>query len=511
MDVRTDVGILSDMIRSLRRPNPEPHSFLKSAVGGAFYRVSDIKSESDVADIRTLIQTMRALAKDSQVSTALSYYATDATTPNSSGDIIWATSIDGSDKQCAELVNTLFKRWKINTYARDHILELATVGNLYIPTTEMKREVTSDVPTSNMYIGLDNNDIPESNYDIIPSHKIDPEDIIHIWSDYEPYGYIYDPETTLGSKKYSRNEYVLLPETSVIHFSLGGVIGNYSIEGVDAEGNDVEYDIQFANPLMTSAVQPTQTLNLLEDSTVLSSLTKIIRFICIDAKGADETEVTQTLTQFKDLIEQQISLNTGSGDAQSFLNPPSPNNIIYLPRVNNTVPIDIVDLNMRDEGEGNDKLLEYYQDKKLSVLGIPKEAMNFSSSEGLGGAGAVMSQRSALYANSLQRIETAYINGWTDAINKYFEVRNLPQFVDKFELHMNPILTEMSTVQFEKRDSAISQATSIVELMKSLNIDSDDDIKSAMTEILSEALPRTSSSVNDWDIDVSASPDEEMM
>ena len=44
---------------------------------------------------------MRALARDSQISTALSYYATDATTTNTAGEIIWATA-DGSDKAAEE-------------------------------------------------------------------------------------------------------------------------------------------------------------------------------------------------------------------------------------------------------------------------------------------------------------------------------------------------------------------------------------------------------------------------
>lgn len=502
------MSFIQDMLDRLRNPLPQGHQFLKTAVGGSLYKLSDVQSYSDVSDIRTLIQTMRALAKDSQVATALSYYATDATTPNSSGQIIWATDVDPDKRPCSELINALFKRWKINTYARDHILELATVGNLYLPTTDLRRQIADD-SYSRMYVGLDRNEIPNDDYDIIPSHKIDPENIVHIWSDYEPFGYIYDPEENLSSKSYSGTEYVLLPETSVIHFSLGGVIGNYSIEGKDAQGNDVEYDIQFANPLLTSAVQPTQTLNLLEDSTVLSSLIKIIRFVCIDVKGADEQETLASLTDIKNLIEQQISLNTSSGDAQSFLNPQSPNNIIYLPRVEGNDPISIIDLNMKDEGEASDKLLDYYQDKKLSVLGIPKEALNFSSSEGLGGAGAVMSQRSALYANALQRIETAYINGWTDALNKYFEARNRPQYVDAFELHMNPILTELSTVQFEKRDSAVSQASAIVELMKSLGVTDEEKIKSAVTEILTDALPKTSSETSEWNVDLQSASQEE--
>ena len=47
----------------IRRPKPQ--SFLRSVVGGSFYRLSDIKSDSDLADIKTTIDKMRALAKDS--------------------------------------------------------------------------------------------------------------------------------------------------------------------------------------------------------------------------------------------------------------------------------------------------------------------------------------------------------------------------------------------------------------------------------------------------------------
>lgn len=481
------------------------HAFLRNVIGGSFYRMSDMRSNSSISDIRTIIQAMRALAEDSQVATALSYYATDATTPNTSNNIIWATDND-TDVRCAELINALFKRWKVNNYARDHILELATVGNLYIPTTELTRSVAGT--TSRVYIGLDHNDITDENYDIIPAYRLDPEDIVHIWSEYKPLGYIYSPNDEMVYNNTLSNETMIIPETSIIHFSLGGVIGEYSITGKDIQGNDVSYDIQFATPLLKYAVQPTQTLNLLEDSVILSSLIKVIRFISIDCQGADEEEIMPTLMQFKNIIEQQISLNTSSGDAQSFLNPQSPNNIIYLPRVNGAAPIDITDLNLKDNAEGNDKLLEYYQDKKLSVLGIPKEALNFSSSEGLGGAGAVMSQRSALYANALQRIETAYINGWTDAINKYFQQRNLDQYVDQFTLHMNPILTEMSSIQFDKRSAAIDQARSIVDLMRDLGMKEVDSYKDAIVEILMEALPETGTDVSSWHVNLSPSDSE---
>ena len=235
----------------------------------------------------------------------------------------------------------------------------------------------------------------------------------------------------------------------------------------------------------------------------MPSLTRAVKFINVECGDlGDEEEIGLQLQKIKDKIEQQLSLNTSTGDAQSFVNPQSPNNLIYLARVNGQDAISITDMNMAETTESDNKLLDYYQNKKLSVLGVPKEAMNFSSAEGLGGAGAVMSQRSALYANRLSRVETAYKNGWRDAINKYFMSRNMSGFVDKFVLNMNPIMTNMDQVLFEKRDSTINQAQSLVTLMKDLGIENADDYKQAITEILTQAFPQTGAAVNAWKVDV---------
>ena len=128
--------------------------------------------------------------------------------------------------------------------------------------------------------------------------------------------------------------------------------------------------------------------------------------------------------------------------------------------------------------------------------------MNFSSNEGLGGAGSVLSQRSALYANSLQRLETAYMEGWTDAINKYFIARNMSGFVDQFKLQMQPIVTNMSTVVSERRDSAVNQANQLVDLMKSLGIEDDEVYKKIIQESLKESFPQTGSEVMTWKMNV---------
>lgn len=463
-------------------------SWLQSVAVGSLYRVSDVRTNESFSNIKNLILTMRALAQDSQISTALSYYATDATTTNASGDIIWASPIDDSSEQVADLINDLFRRMRVSSYARDHILELATVGNLYIPTSYLYKE-RSDTFTRRGVV-LDNNTIPEPDYDIIPAYKIPPDSIIHLWHQGEPKGFLLENDD--GSM-------ISLPESACIHFTLGGVLGDYYIDVTNDDGEDVRYDIQFANPLMVSAIQPTQTLSLLEDATVLSSLSRTIKFLCVEC-GSDEEEMESALLMLKNNIEQNLSLDTNSGDVQSYVNPQSPNNLIYMPKINGVEPISVVDLNMGDTSDSDSKLLEYYQDKKLSVLGVPKEAMNFSSNEGLGGAGSVLSQRSALYANALQRLETAYIDGWTDAINKYFIARNMSGFCNRFVLNMNPIITTQSTVQSEKRDSALSQASSIVDLLRSIGVDDVDAYRTALVEALGESFPRMGSDVMAWDI-----------
>lgn len=481
--------LISKLWSFTQRPKPKP-SYLRYLASGSFIRISDLRNNSDISTIRTKIDTMRSLAEDSQIKTALSYYATDSTTTNTAGQIIWATS---DMPELADIINSLFKKWNINLYVRDHILELATIGNLYIPTTEMY--CSASEKNINYGVALDNNTIPDNNFDIVPSYKIPPEDIVHVWNQGKPEGYIYQPDE-------KQRDFIVYPESAVIHFSLGGLLGEYGIDTFDANGNPQTFDVQFAEPLLDGAVTPTTTLNLLENSTLLAAFIRVVKFINVDCQGAEEEEVQDILQQMKDTIEQQLSLNTVTGDVQSFLNPQSPNNLIYLPKVNGADAVSITDLNMAENTETDNKLLDYFQNKKLSVLGIPKEALNFTSNEGLGAAGTVMSQRSALYANILQRLMTAYKNGWRQALNTYFKAHNMSGYIDKFELHMNPIVTTQSTIQFEKRDAALNQASTLLQLIKDAGVTDTEPVLKALTEILTEVFPQIGADVSNWAINL---------
>ncbi len=247
----------SKLLDRLRKPENTFNrniSWLKSIVSGSVYRAANAQNLSVLDTIKSQVDVMRALATDSQISAALSYYATDATTKNSAGQIIWAVPIDSDSSNVADIVNDLFKRWKINNYAREHILELATYGNLYLPTTDLYRTTAGKSKTG---IALDNNTILDEEYDIIPSSQLLPEDVLHIWQYGEPVGYIYRPDD--GSKSTT-----IYPDDSIIHFSLGGLIGKYKIDlpTLGSESGDTEYDVQFADPMLSRAVQTTTTIRL---------------------------------------------------------------------------------------------------------------------------------------------------------------------------------------------------------------------------------------------------------
>ena len=67
---------------------------------------------------------------------------------------------------------------------------------------------------------------------------------------------------------------------------------------------------------------------------------------------------------------------------------------------------------------------------------------------------------------------------------------------------MNPIVTEMSTVTSERRDSAISQASQLVDVLKSLGITDSEVYLKSLTELLSECLPNTSADALTWKMNI---------
>ena len=70
---------------------------------------------------------------------------------------------------------------------------------------------------------------------------------------------------------------------------------------------------------------------------------------------------------------------------------------------------------------------------------------------------------------------------------------------------MLPIVTNMSTVVSEKRDASVSQAQSLIDLLKNLGVTDKEPYMKAVQEALKETFPQLGSETMTWDIDVTES------
>ena len=80
-------------------------------------------------------------------------------------------------------------------------------------------------------------------------------------------------------------------------------------------------------------------------------------------------------------------------------------------------------------------------------------------------------------------------------------------YADRFELHMNPIITTQSTIQFDTRDSALSQADTFVNVLKNLGVTKSDTYREGLSEILTEGFPQMGSDANGWRLNLEEGDD----
>jgi hypothetical protein len=97
---------------------------------------------------------------------------------------------------------------------------------------------------------------------------------------------------------------------------------------------------------------------------------------------------------------------------------------------------------------------------------------------------------------------TAYKTGWTDGFNKYFMAHGMSSFVNKFELHMNPIITTQSTINFDKRDAALNQASTLVTLFRDMGVSDPKAYAEALVEILAEVFPKMGADMSGIEMDI---------
>lgn len=420
------------------------------------------------------------MLEDPIIAAAIEMYADDATQYNDDGNIIWAES---DNEEIAMAANRLLKVLDLDEKAWRHIYSLCVYGDLYLRL--YKEGDVSDYST--MY----------STNDYSMNVTIKPEDKSRHLEEYIEYvenpaclfdiqvkdktaGFIRVIDTsniksssifnTQPLQTVHSGKTISYDRMSFVHITLSESVERNPelLKITDDDENGTVYKVKSGKSILADAYPVTQTLKLLEDSLLLNRLTKsaIVRLLQVEVGDIPKSEITNLLHRLKNNLEQKMSTDINTGMTKSFNSPGPLDNIVYMPTKNGKGAITVQnlggDVNVKDIVD-----LEYFNNKKLAALKIPKQFLNFDSPEGIGGNGQSLTKVSSRYAHTIKRIQNAYIQGITNLINYFFIDKN-QDYVNKFTIKMVSPSTVEDTERAEQLSENIRQTSDVMNLVSEL-------------------------------------------
>lgn len=418
------------------------------------------------------------MLSDATIAAAIEMYADDSTQYDArTGKVIWAES---DDSDIAQAANRLIDVLQLNEKAWKHIYSLCTYGDLYL---RIYREGDC----------ADYEDLLNVTPGVIRTKVQDPSRPMEEYVEYvEDPASIYDlqiKDKTCGFVRIKTNNAStnnldnflyngitinqvnidnidFYDRRSFVHISLSESISrNPELLGIvnNAENATKVYKIKTGKSILADAYEPAQTVKLLEDSLLLSRLTKsaLIRLLQIEVGDMPKPEVESLLRRVKNMIEQKIALNKNNGEVRSYNSPGPMENIVYFPTKNGKGAITLNnlggDVNIKDIAD-----IDYFNNKLLSALKTPKQFLNYDSPEGLGN-GTSLTKISSRYAHTVMRVQNAYKYGITTLLNLFFLDKDL-DYINKFTIKMVSPATIEDVERDELMSSHISQCRDISDL-----------------------------------------------
>lgn len=430
------------------------------------------------------------MLQDPIIAAALEMYSDDATQINRDGDIIW---VESDDQSIADAANRLLDVLNINKHVWKHIYSLCTYGDLYLRLyktddvddnadaaagIEGTMLIKPDDMTRRLEERVEYVPNPATVFDIQTKEKTSgfirlktkPQNQTMSYSDSNFLGAFSQPVSVLEP-----NSFAMVNSKSYVHISLSESISRFP-QMLVLKGEEDQiigaYQIKTGKSILEDAYTVSRQLKLLEDSLMLNRLTKsaLLRILQVEVGDLPDPDAKRRVQRIKAMVEQKMSLNTQNGQARSYNNPGPMENIIYQATRNGKGVITETtiggDVNVKDIID-----IEFFQNRQLAALKIPKQFLNFDSPEGLGN-GTSLTKVSSRYAHTVTRIQNAYIQGITTLLNIFFLDKGL-DYINKFTVRMvNP-----STVEEAERDEQLGNRINQIDDLMRLFEDYDEDVK----------------------------------
>lgn len=452
---------------------------IKSADSGSLVDVDAINRFRTLSSDRQERYTQfEDLLKDATVAAAIEMYADDATQYDyRSGKVIWAES---ENPDIAKAANRLLDVLRINENSWTWIYALCAYGDVYLRLYRKgdisdyndafsdhagqtairvkKEDSTRPIEEYVEYV-----DDPAVMYDLQVRDKTSGF-IKMVNAEVEQSSSMY---TSLTTKTLDLSDVNIYDRKSFVHICLAGNIDRHPelIALHDSKtGATSVYKVKTGKSILADAYDAAQTVKLLEDSMMLSRVTKsaLVRILQIEVGNMPKPEVESLLRRIKNMIEQKMALNKQNGVVASYNSPGPIENIVYVPTKEGKGAITSNnlggDVNIKDIVD-----VDYFNNKKLSALKIPKQYLNYDAPEGLGN-GTSLTKLSSRYAHTIMRIQNAYISGITTLLNLYFLDKGL-DYINDFTLKMVSPATIEDTERDEMISNRLNQARDILDLL----------------------------------------------
>ena len=425
-------------------------------------------------------QEFENLLSDATIAAAIEMYADDSTQYDyRTGKVIWAESNNLEiQKACNRLIDVL----GINDKAWTHIYSLCTYGDVYLRlyrdgdlsdyvelynSAKRGQSVVRIKPKDNsrkIEEYIEYVDDPSTIYDLQERDKT--AGFVRVSELQSTENNVSATYNSFFSQTVNVNDIDLYDATSFVHICLSGNIERKPelMTITRSNGNTSVYKVKTGKSILADAYPASQTVALLEDSMLLNRLTKsaLIRILQIEVGNIPKPEAESILHRVKSLIEQKIALNKQNGVVASYNSPGPMENVIYVPTKEGKGAITATnlggDVNVKDIVD-----VDYFNNKKLSALKIPKQYLNYDAPEGLGN-GTSLTKLSSRYAHTIMRIQKAYISGITTLLNIFFADKGL-DYINKFTLKMVSPSTLEDTERDEQIQNRLDQASSIISLL----------------------------------------------
>lgn len=440
------------------------------------FDLSSINSLTQQANTRNeMYNIYDTMCEDGQISAVVKTYAQDTVQPNTEGNVIWATS---SDSKVNYLINYYIDSLNINKDIYKWVYSLYKYGDVYVRLyreseyedalfiNKPKKQLNEDVKIK----AFKQND----NYAHYIEMVTNPAEMFELTKFGKTVGFIQSPVDGVLVKsqqnldfmqytyKFKKDDITLYPPTEFVHASLDENINRF-IETVniflntsdyDSDNNAYSYSVKKGQSILANAYKTWRGLQLLEASVLLNRVTKssIVRLISIEVGDMPKENVTKTLQRIKQMIEQKAAINKNIGMSE-YTNPGPIENNVYTTTHDGVGAITTTQIGGDVDVKGLADL-EWYRDRLFGALQVPKQYFSYTDdSTGFNG-GSSLTIISSRYAKTVKFVQTVVKQLVTDIINLILLDKGLDSYINNFEIHMQPPVTQED---IDRRDNQVAQ------------------------------------------------------